>query len=136
MAAFKGYLLKGTKSNTEFPSKYISLDTWSSNPKQKEYLKAYRDDNTRNLTKVAASGRKSTFKFTIPKTDLKGRTEIKAFLEANQDLTEDIHLEYWDDKNLIYRTGSFYIPNMEFKIIKITDNNIYYDELSIEFIEN
>ena len=81
MAAFKGYLLKGKLSGTAFPSKYIELNTWEATPQQKEYLKAYRDDNTRDLTKVAAAGKKSTFKFTIPETDLKGRREIIEFLK-------------------------------------------------------
>lgn len=133
--AFNGYLLKGATNNVIFPAKYIVMESWDSNPRQKEYLKAYRDDNTRNLTKVAASGRKSTFKFTIPKTKLSDRTFIKNWIEANGG-DEEIQVEYWDDKNLRYRTGSFYIPNLNFKIVKHSAKDIMYDSLEIEFIEN
>lgn len=136
MSAFQGYLLKGIQTNTVFPSKYIKLETWDSTPRQKEYLKAYRDDNTRNLTKIAARGRKSTFKFTIPKTNLREREEIKAFFEGNQDLAEDLQLQFWDDLNLTYRTGSFYMPNLSFKIVEHSKTDIQYDELAVEFIEN
>ena len=138
MSNFKGYLLKATKTGQKFPSKYIKLNTWDSTPKQIEYLKAYRDDNTRNLTKVAAKGRKSTFKFTsIPGLNLSDREVIKAFFYFIQSNNEgDIELEYWDDKSLVYRTGNFYQPNMHFKIVSHTAKDIIYDSLEFEFIEN
>lgn len=135
MANFRGYLLKGTKNGAVFPSSFIKLDTWDSTPRQIEYLKAYRDDNTRNMTKVAASGRKSTFKFTLRKMNLADRINFDNFLSANKD-GEDYKLEYWDDKGLMYRTGSFYMPNPSFKIIKHSTNDIEYDEHDVEFIEN
>lgn len=136
MAQFKGYLLKGTNSDTVFPSKYIKMDSWEGTPRQREYLKAYRDDNTRNLTKVAAAGRKSTFHFTVPKTNLADREVIKLFFDQNQTSAGDVYLEYWDDQDLRYRTGTFYYPNLKFKIEKHTDNDIQYNELALEFIEN
>lgn len=138
MATFKGYLVKATKTSTVFPSKFIQLNTWDGSPKQIEYLKAYRDDNTRDLTKIATKGRKSTFKFsTPPGLNLSDRETIKAFFDNNQLNTEgDIELEYWDDKSLVYRTGTFYRPNQNFKIISHSKNNIVYDALDFEFIEN
>lgn len=137
MGTFKGYLFKATKTNQKFPSKYIQFKTWDSDPKQIEYLKAERDDNTRDLIKVAAKGRKSTFRFSSsPNLNLADRRTIKAFFDDNEKNNEgDIELEYWDDKSLTYRTGTFYQPNMNFKIIEHTDSDIIYDALNFEFIE-
>ena len=58
MANFEGYLFKKTVTqgtstiDVPFPNRYIALDTWSSTPNQREEIKAYRDDNTRDLTRV------------------------------------------------------------------------------------
>lgn len=136
MAQFRGYLLKSTKSGKEFPSRFIQWDTWDSSPKQIEYLKAYRDDNTRDLTKIPANGRKSTFSFKTNQLSLLDRQILKEFFdEAELNSEGDIQLEYWDDKNLEYSVGTFYRPNMKFHIIGHTGNDIKYGEHTFEFVE-
>jgi len=137
MATFKGYLIKAVKNGKKFPNKYIQMDSWDADPKQIEYIKAERDDNTRDMIKVAASGRKSTFRFSSKAgLTLADREVIKSFFTDNQINDEgDIKLEYWDDKNLKYREGTFYQPNMNFKIKKITDDDVIYNSLNFEFIE-
>jgi hypothetical protein len=136
MSEFKGYLVKATKTGEVFPEKYMLYDTWDSNPKQKEYIKTYRNDNTRDLTKIIASGRKSTFKFTVRSVNLAGRKALKLFFDRNQLNDEgDIELEYWDDLNLTYSTGTFYQPNLEFKIISHSATDIKYKQQEMEFIE-
>lgn len=142
--AFQGYLFKKTVKvgqssvSVPFPNQYIALDTWESTPNQREEIKAYRDDNTRDLTRVTAQGKKSTFKFKTRKyLRLADKQAIQKFftdseVDANQ---RKIQLTYWNDESNSYKTGYFYRPNMQFKIYKITQNDIIYDELSFEFIE-
>ena len=144
MANFEGYLFKKTVTqgtsivDVPFPNRYIALDTWSSTPNQREEIKAYRDDNTRDLTRVTAQGKKSKFSFkTRKKLHLNEKKEIQQFftsseVDANQ---RKIQLTFWNDESNSYKTGYFYRPNMEFKIYKITDDDIIYDEMSFELIE-
>ena len=148
MANFEGYLFKKTVTqgtsviDVPFPNRYIALDTWSSTPNQREEIKAYRDDNTRDLTRVTAQGKKSKFSFkTRKKLHLNEKKEIQQFFTDGEQQTggdpnqRKIQLTFWNDESNSYKTGYFYRPNMEFKIYKITDDDIIYDEMSFELIE-
>jgi hypothetical protein len=138
MSAFKGYLLRATKTNTRFPAKYIEEGTWSSTPNQREEIKAYRDDNTRDLYRVTAKGKKSIFSFsTRPNLHLADKIVIQNFFYENESNVEErkINLEYWDDDNNTYKTGDFYRPNMPFKIIQYSNDDIIYDSFDFDFVE-
>lgn len=142
---WNGYLLKAVKTNKIFPDKYINIESWDSTPKQREELKAYRDDNTRSLTRVTADGMKSKFAFkTRNNLSLEDKIAIQKFftdaMEEETNPTEakkqrKVELQYWDDDANKYSKGTFYIPNMNFPIRKITDDTIYYGELTFSFVE-
>lgn len=139
---FEGYLFASCDSNFRvklpFPNKYIQYSSWSSTPNQREEIKAYRDDNTRNLTRVTAAGKKSVFSFKVRSNlHLSEKTEIQEFFTSAEIDHEQrkINLRFWDDENNVYRTGTFYRPNMQFPIVKITEDDIIYGELTIECIE-
>ena len=143
MANFNGYLFatydkSQGKVIKAFPNKYIQLDSWTSTPNQREELKAYRDDNTRNLHRVTASGKKSVFSFkTIKDLHLDEKTEIQKFftsVESNKDQRK-VTLQFWNDETNSYQVGDFYRPNMQFPIHKITENDIVYQELQFDFVE-
>lgn len=138
--AFAGYLLRATSSNKPngFLNKFIDLGSWECTPDQREEIKAYRDDNTRNLTRVTAEGKKSAISFET-REDLH-LAEKKALIDYFYDnetdhLQRKIHLEFWNDETNSYDEGDFYRPNMPFKIKKITDDDIVYDSLKLEFVE-
>lgn len=142
MSNWKGYLLKtvgsGTTPGVVFPNKYINWASWSATPEQREELVAYRDDNSRELHRVTAEGKKSVFSFvTRKKLTLAEKDEILHFFTDNEvdPVQRKIQLEYWNDATSNYKTGYFYRPNMQFKIVKISDTNIWYDEMTFEFIE-
>lgn len=139
---FEGYLFAACDANFKirriFPNKYIQYNSWSSTPNQREEIKAYRDDNTRNLTRVTASGKKSVFSFKVRSPlHLNDKIEIQQFFTDYEIDHEQrkINLRFWDEENNEYKTGTFYRPNMKFPIIKITDDDIIYGELTIECIE-
>ena len=139
---FAGYLFASCDANFNvkriFPNKYIQYNSWSSTPNQREEIKAYRDDNTRNLTRITAAGKKSVFSFKVRSPlHLEDKEEIQRFFtsaEIDHDQRK-VNLKFWDDENNEYKTGTFYRPNMKFPIIKITDDDIIYGELTIECIE-
>ena len=133
---FAGYLLK--TGNVEFPLKYIQYESWDTTPNQREEIKAYRDDNTRNLTRVTAAGRKSKISFTLrDNLTLEQKIEVQKFFTDHEVSADErkIQLTYWNDEENAYKTGYFYRPNMSFKISRITDTTIFYKAMKIELIE-
>lgn len=136
--AFAGYLLKAVATNTVFPNKYIEYESWTSTPDQREELVAYRDDNTRDLTRVTATGKKTVFSFKIREgIHLDDKQIIQQFFTSAEVDSEQrkIQLEFWNDDTNTYDTGYFYRPNMAFPIKKITNNDIIYKQLSLDFVE-
>ena len=138
--SFAGYLFKTSIGTTEviFPLKYIAFETWETTPNQREEIKAYRDDNTRNLTRVTAAGRKSKISFSIRDgISLEQKIEIQKFFTDHETSADErkIQITYWNDEENAYKTGYFYRPNMTFKISHITDTTIYYKSFKIELIE-
>ena len=146
--AFAGYLLKysytsgGSTVDVIFPHNYIQLESWKSTPNQREEIRAYRDENTRNLTRVTASGKKSIFSFkTRPNLHLAEKQAIQTFFTQGEIRTggdaneRKIKLTFWNEETNDYQTGWFYRPNMEFPIIKITDSDIIYGALDFSFVE-
>ena len=138
MPNFAGYLLKATATGIIFPQKYIALESWDSTPDQREELKAYRDDNTRNLTRVTAAGKKSIFSFTTREgLHLADKIIIQTFFTNGESDHEQrkINLEFWNEETNSYDTGDFYRPNMNFPIYKITEDDIIYKAMKFEFVE-
>lgn len=138
--AFAGYLLASVVGSTitPFPNEYIKYESWSSTPDQREELVAYRDDNTRNLTRVTAAGRKSVFSFTTRDgLHLAEKQAIQTFFtsaETDHDQRK-VQLQFWNEETNAYDTGFFYRPNMPFPIKRLTDDDIVYGELKLEFVE-
>lgn len=139
---FAGYLLKLTGTNLIFPHEYIALSSWKSTPNQREELKAYRDDNTRNLTRITAEGKKSIFSFsTRPNLRLVDKKIIQSFFTTGEAMTggdstqRKISLTFWNEETNLYQSGYFYRPNMEFPIVKITNSDIVYGALAFSFVE-
>lgn len=124
-----------------FPHKYIQLSSWETNPNQREEIKAYRDDNTRNLTRYTAAGMKTSIKFkTRPFLHLVEKTEIQKFFtdhetDAEAQLQRKVSITFWNDETNDYQTGFFYRPNMAFTIEKISGTDIVYREFQFELVE-
>lgn len=135
---FAGYLLKS--GDDELPSKYIDWSSYDSSPKQREEIKAERDDNTRDLIRVTASGMKTAIHFKT--RDGMHLAEKKAFMKWFNDHYTNIPqrklpLTYWDDDSSTYVTSTtgFYLANPKFPIKHITENDIIYGSVDIDLIE-
>ena len=138
MSNWAGYLLKATATGAIFPDKYISYESYSSTPNHREEIKAYRDENSRDLTRITAAGRKSDITFTTREgLTLEEKMEIQSFFTtAESDPNQrKVALEFWNDEENTYKTGYFYRPNMPFQIKKITDETIFYKALTIDLVE-
>lgn len=136
--AWAGYFLKATATNQIFPNKYIAAESWDSNPNNREEVKAYRDENTRDLVRVTAAGRKSALQFsTRENLHLKDKMAVQAFFTAAESDSDQrkINLQFWNDETNDYQTGDFYRPNTTFKIKKATENDLIYDSITIDLVE-
>lgn len=134
---WQGYLIKATKTNTIFPNKYIALGSYEALPNVREEIKAYRDENTRDLTRVTAKGHKSSIKFTVRFLHLEEKMEVQKFFTDNESNKQQrkIQLQYWNDEENAYKTAYFYRPDITFKIYKISKKDIIYDAFEVELIE-
>ena len=138
MSEFAGYLIKATVTNEEFPLRYIAWESYDSTPDQREEIKAYRDENTRDLHRVTAQGTKTKISFkTRDGLNLHDKKVIqKWFTDAESDAQQrKINLSFWDDEANEYKTGDFYRPDIKFTIKKVTENDIIYKELQITLVE-
>lgn len=137
-STFKGYLIKAVATNEPLPNKFIQFKTYESTPDQREELKAYRDDNSRNLVRVTADGEKSVVQFkTRPSMHLAEKMELQSWLyraESNHK-QRNIEILFWNDEINDYDSGVFYRPNPKYPIIRVEDDDIIYDEMEIKFIE-
>ena len=136
MMAFQGYLLKCGRDI--FPNAYIQVNTFDSNPSQVEDIKAYRDENSRNLTRITAAGRKSAFSFkTRDNLHLKEVTAILNFFKSHYSVPAERKLSctYWNDEDMNYKTANFYIANYKFTKKAVTANDIIYAATQFDFVE-
>jgi len=138
---FRGYFIRAVKTQAVMPMHLIEWDSYKATPNQREEIKAYRDDNTRDLTRVTAEGKKSVIEFKLRPMWLDGKMEFQAWLGAAMEDTQEAHeqrkvqLEFWDDEENTYKTGYFYVPNIEYSILRVTEDSIRYKEITIKFIE-
>lgn len=138
---FRGYLIKALLSDEVFPHQFLQYNTYKSTPNQREEIKAYRDDNTRDLTRVTAEGKKSKIEFKTRSLHLAEKMALQGWIgrgEADTTIAHEhreIELEFWDDEENAYASGLFYIPNIDYEIIHITDEDIIYKEITFKFVE-
>ncbi len=136
MATFSGYLLKS--GNDVFPHHLIVYDSYTTLPNSREEIKAYRDDNTRNLTRITSQGTKSSFSFkTRENLHLSDIETIKNWLTSHYSiaLERKLNLTYWNNEELQYKTADFYCADIKYPIKKITNNDIIYGSFEISFVE-
>jgi hypothetical protein len=140
MSNWQGYLFKAVASNTIFPMKYIQAETWKSTPNQREDVKAWRDDNTRELFRVTADGEMSVFSFTTrDNLRLAEKMAIQKFFTDNEIEGEskqrNIVLEFWNEESNSYTQGVFYRPNMDFEIKYVSPTDIVYKAFKFDLIQ-
>ena len=138
LADWKGYLIKTVSPEVVLPAKFIEASSYKATPNQREEIKAYRDENTRDLTRITAAGKKSKIIFTTrDNLHLKDKIELQDyFYNAESDHNErKVQIQFWNDEENVYKTGYFYRPDIQFTIKKITEDDIIYEKLEVHLIE-
>ena len=133
--AFEGYLMKSF--GTIFPHKYIQISTYQTTPSQRQDLDSYQDSKG-NLHRTVVPHDRSKIVFkTMDDLKLAEKQEIQAFFNGAMTNARErkITLTYWNDEDNIYKTGSFYIPDVTYPIKRIMGNDIVYDSVEYHLIE-
>ena len=133
--AFEGYLMKAWAAT--FPHKYIQISTYQTTPSQRQDLDSYQDSKG-NLHRTVVPHDRSKIVFkTMGNLKLAEKQEIQAFFNGAMTNARErkITLTYWNDEDNIYKTGSFYIPDVTYPIKRIMGNDIVYDSVEYHLIE-
>jgi len=136
--AFSGHLIKvGGSLGTILPLKYIKLESYDATPNQRMETEAKRDlTGVLHRSTVAHTATKIEFE-TPPMTNSDVETMMSLFRNAWTSVSErKLELEYYDTETDAYKTGTFYMPDIKFKINHIKPGNIIiYNSSRIAFIE-
>ena len=138
--AFNGKLiqLKTGANYVDFPLKYMKAESYQVTPNQRMESSANRA-TTGVLHRTTVSHTASKIDFSTPPIT---NTEVNAIstLLANaytDSLQRKLELKYYDPSSDSYKTGEFYVPDIDYPINRVdtAKNIIHYDSVRIAFIE-
>lgn len=133
-----GLLKIGGSSGTVFPLKYVKLEGYSITPNQRMETEAKRDV-TGVLHRTTVSHTASKIEFNTPILTNNEVDAMMTLLRSAWTSTEErkLALQYYDMETDSYKTGDFYMPDIQFSINHIDNDNgiVYYNETRIAFIE-
>lgn len=121
-----------------FPMHVLDVEGYTVQPNIREEIKAYRDENTRNLTRITASGKKTQIVMKTRKNlpDADKVDVLKWFTDHESDAGQrKISVLYFDIDSSTYKTGNFYRANPEYTISKIEGTKLFWNAFNIEMVE-
>lgn len=133
---FKGWLMKfGSKV---LPNKYLAYDDYTATPNQRTEVEAYRDLNNL-LHRSTSPNFKTKIDFNTRPLYLSEKIEMQSVFTSGliDRAQRKYNVTYWDDEQNTYKSGVFYMPDVEYKIINVDEetNNILYNKLRFALIE-
>lgn len=132
--AFAGYLIK--KEAAELSMKYIKAESYTSTPDQRMDLSADRD-TTGLLHRDVVAHKPMKIEFTTPYITNEDVAELNTFFGFADNLERKVTLEYYDQETDSYKTGTFYVPDINYIIynVNISNDTILYQPIRYAFIE-
>lgn len=137
--AFSGYLIKlGGAGGTELKPKYMRYETYKAAPNQRFDLNSTRD-TTGLLHRTALAHTATKIEFETPYLT---NSEIGTLMSTIRSYWTSVNerklvLQYYDSETDSYKTGNFYMPDINFDIrnVDTTKNIINYQQIRLAFIE-
>ena len=138
--SFNGKLieLKVNNSWVEFPLKYIKAESYQVTPDQRMESSASRSASG-VLKRATCSHTASKIEFNttaLTNTDVKDiQTKLStAYIDA---LERKLEIRYYNPATDTYKTGTVYVPDVPYPILRIDRPNaiVYYDSIRYAFIE-
>lgn len=136
MSAFQGWLLKF--GNTILPNKFAAYSDYTCTPNQRTELDAYRNLNNL-LRRDTSENYKTKIEFNTHPMYLPDKIEMQEVFNDGLLVEKErkYKVTYWNDEENTYKTGEFYMPDIDYKIINVDEENkmILYDKIRIALIE-
>lgn len=135
-SSFEGWLLKyGSKI---VPNKYLAYDDYTATPNQRTEVEAYRDLNNL-LHRDTSPNFKTKIDFNTRPLYLAEKIDLQSVFASGliNRAQRKYNVTYWDDEQNTYRTGVFYMPDVDYKIINVDEEtkNILYNKMRFALIE-
>lgn len=124
--------------NWKFPLKYIRYESYKVTPDQNQDLNS-TVDTTGNLHRYPLDHTRSKVEFNMPVMTSDEMNTLISTISSywNKPTERKVSMRYFDPLTNGYKTGSFYIPDIDFVMMNVDDVNgiIKYQETRIAFIE-
>lgn len=124
--------------NWKFPLKYIRYESYKVTPDQNQDLNS-TVDTTGNLHRYPLDHTRSKVEFNMPVMTSDEMNTLISTISSywNKPTERKVSMRYFDPLTNGYKTGSFYIPDIDFVMMNVDDANgiIKYQETRIAFIE-
>lgn len=132
--AFEGWLVKF--GSTAVPNGY--LEKYKETPNQRIEVSAYRDADVL-LHRETSPNYKSKIVIPIRKLYLGEKILLKAIIDSGMinETERKISATYWNSEEMDYKSGIFYIPDIEYTISHVDERklNMVYEPFEIQLIE-
>ena len=137
--AYSSFLIKlGGSGGTALSLEYIQYETYKVTPNQRMDIEAGRD-STGLLHRSVVSHTATKVEFETPYMDNSKVDALMTLIRGYWTSTKErkINLQYYDPETNSYKSGTFYMPDIEFNIRNIDTNKnvVNYDPIRIAFIE-
>ena len=133
-----GLLNRDGQTYTKFPIKYIRYQTYKVTPDQNQDLDS-TVDTTGRLHRYPLGHTRSKVEFNTPYITNADMNAIITLLSSrwNSPNERKVGIRYYDPLTDAYKTGDFYIPDIDFTIRNIDEDHglINYEETRFAFIE-
>ena len=134
--ALKGYLLK--VGGEIFPLRFVFKESYRITPNRRQDLDSTRNANGK-MTRNVLDHMPSTISFQTKPMYNDELEKMMSFIrdKYENDKERKVELEFYCPDTNSYKTGDFYIPDIEYPIIKVEleQNRILYNGFTLEFIE-
>lgn len=134
--ALNGYLLKFGEDI--FPLRFVYKESYRITPNRRQDLDSNRNANGK-MTRTVLDHMPTTISFQTKPMYNDDLEKMMAFIRDHYivDKERKVRLEFYCPDTNSYKTGDFYIPDIEYPIIKVEleQNRILYNGFTLEFIE-
>lgn len=134
--AFNGYLLK--MGGDIFPLSFVYKESYKVTPNRRQDLDSGRNANG-VLQRNVLDHMPSTISFQTKPMHNDDLDEMMSFIRSHYAVEKEkkVILEYFCPDINGYKTGEFYVPDIEYVInrVDLKKNKIFYNGFQLEFIE-
>ena len=136
--AFNGKLieLKTNNNYVALPLTYMRAESYKATPNQRLESSAARSvEGLLHRTTCSHTATKVEFE-TPPMTNTEVAALQKYFSDAYTNATQrNIEVKYYDPETDTYKEGLFYMPDVDYPIMRIDGTRVYYNSIRYAFIE-